>query len=264
MDDTVLIDRVADTTAAYLAIGCEVFDAEGARFVRNRAWPLLWDANHVSHVRCESDEQLERLIARADAEFAHCAHRRFDLDPGAPPQLAARLALDGYACDETLQLVLEGELSAAPKPSDTREITTDADWAAYAALQEMDYQENAVRHGRAFNPEIPEGFLAVKRARGNVVRYWLAWVDGVPRAYFSSWPGTNGVGMVEDLFTHPEFRHRGLATALIAHCVADARARGAGAVVIGADPADTPKRMYADMGFRPVLVARRYRRQVDH
>jgi predicted GNAT family acetyltransferase len=68
----------------------------------------------------------------------------------------------------------------------------------------------------------------------------------------------NGIGQVEDLFTHPDFRHRGIATALIAHCVADARARGAGPVLITADPLDTPKQMYAAMGFRPFSVTRNY------
>jgi predicted GNAT family acetyltransferase len=72
----------------------------------------------------------------------------------------------------------------------------------------------------------------------------------------SSWPGENGVGQVEDLFTHPDYRHRGLATTLIAHGVADARARGAGPVLIIADPSDTPQQMYSAMGFRPLFISR--------
>ncbi len=90
------------------------------------------------------------------------------------------------------------------------------------------------------------------------VRYWLAYVDGEPRGYFNSWAGIDGVGQVESLFVQAEYRHRGLATALIHHCVADARAHGAGPVVIVADASDTPKRMYAAMGFRPVAVKREY------
>ncbi len=62
------------------------------------------------------------------------------------------------------------------------------------------------------------------------------------------------------MFTHPDFRHRGLATALIDHCVADRRAHGAGPVVIVADPTDTPKRMYAALGFRPVAIKRSWRK----
>lgn len=263
MRDIGLAQGVSDTTAAYLALGCEVFEAEGARFVRNRDWPLLYDANHVSHVRCQTEAELEQLLARMDIEFAGCRHRRLDLDPATPSFVAARLILEGYAPDQALELLLEGQLQASPKPVDIREVSSDADWEAYAALQEMDFRETRARQGHPFNREVAAAFLEIKRARMGVVRYWLAHVAGVPRAYFASWPGENGVGMVEDLFTHPEFRHRGIATALIAHCVADARARGADAVVIGADPSDTPKHMYAALGFRPILVRRNYERQVD-
>jgi GNAT superfamily N-acetyltransferase len=90
------------------------------------------------------------------------------------------------------------------------------------------------------------------------VRYFLAWDEDLPRAYFSAWPGEHGIGLVEDLFTEPAFRHRGLATALIARCVKDARARGAELVVIGGDANDTPRHMYAAMGFRPLMLTRQY------
>src|SRR5258706_13767326 len=52
MTQSELTQRASDTAAAYLALGCEAFEADGARFVRNRNWPLIYDANHVSHVRC--------------------------------------------------------------------------------------------------------------------------------------------------------------------------------------------------------------------
>jgi GNAT superfamily N-acetyltransferase len=88
-------------------------------------------------------------------------------------------------------------------------------------------------------------------------RKWLAYVDGAARGMASAWE-MDGVGQVEDVFVEPRSRHRGIATALIHHCVADCRARGAGAVVIVADAADTPQTMYAAMGFRPVATKRRY------
>ena len=105
--------------------------------------------------------------------------------------------------------------------------------------------------------------LATHRAKSPPVRYWLAYVDGEPRAYFASWEGIDGIGQVEDLFTHPDYRHRGLATALIHHCVSDSRTSGAGPVVIVCDPADTPKRMYAAMGFRPIAIKRNYWKRMD-
>ncbi len=105
--------------------------------------------------------------------------------------------------------------------------------------------------------------VAAKRGQTPPFRYWLAWVDGAPRAYFASWRGLGDMGQVENLFTHPDYRHQGLATALIHHCVADCRRMGAGPIVIAADATDTPKRMYAAMGFRPVALERQYLRNVD-
>jgi hypothetical protein len=65
------------------------------------------------------------------------------------------------------------------------------------------------------------------RAKAPDLRFWLARTEGVDCAFLSSWPGANSVGKVEDLFTHSDFGHRGIATALIVHCVRDARARAA-------------------------------------
>ena len=54
----------------------------------------------------------------------------------------------------------------------------------------------------------------------------------------------------------PGFRGQGVARALIQHCVADARARGARDELIGSDPNDTPKQLYAAMGFEPTCLTR--------
>jgi GNAT superfamily N-acetyltransferase len=100
--------------------------------------------------------------------------------------------------------------------------------------------------------------VAAKRVKAPDLRFWLARVDDTDAAFFSSWPGPEGVGIVEDLFTRPEFRRRGIATALIAHSVADARERGAGPVAISARVNDSPKYMYAALGFRPSCISRSY------
>ena len=100
---------------------------------------------------------------------------------------------------------------------------------------------------------------ASHRAKSPPVRVWLGYIDREARGYVTSWEGTAGVGQVETLFVHPDSRHQGLATALIHHGVRDCRAAGAGPVVIVADTADTPKLMYASMGWTAVAVTRKYR-----
>ena len=111
---------------------------------------------------------------------------------------------------------------------------------------------------------------AVKRDRTPAIQYWLAYTDGAPRAYLSSWDGLNGIGMLEDLFTVSAYRHRGLATALLVHAAADVRARDKqvdrqnkalfemGLQFIAADPRD------AEVFVHKILLARNFERVGDH
>jgi GNAT superfamily N-acetyltransferase len=104
--------------------------------------------------------------------------------------------------------------------------------------------------------------LRTKRRKSPDVQYFIARVDDVDCGFFSAWPGANGVGQVEDLFTLAGYRGQGIGTALLAACVDDARARGAGPIIICARTEDTPKQMYAAMGFRPLCVQHGYLKQV--
>jgi GNAT superfamily N-acetyltransferase len=258
-----LASAALDTDAANLALGHECFEADGARFVRNRAFPRIYDANHVTHITTATEVEIERLLARADAEYASIGHRRFDVDFRTPPAFVARLVLSGYERTDDLLLVLEGDVVGNAIAHDIRPVETEADWAEYAELHAIDWSEHMERQKRSEDDSVPRDMLAAHKAKQPPVQYWLACVDGRPRAYFNSWGGIGGVGQVEDLFTHPEFRHRGLATALIHHCVTDARHKGAGPVVIVADPTDTPKSMYAQMGFRPIATYSHYLKRLD-
>ena len=138
---------------------------------------------------------------------------------------------------------------------------SDDDWAVVRRLTRLDHEETARRRLHPlWDEDVTTQTVATKRAKAPDLRFWLARADGIDCAFLSSWPGANGVGKVEDLFTHPDFRHRGIATALIVYCVRDARARGAGPVLIGALLNDTPMHMYVGMGFRPFCVAHRGRK----
>jgi GNAT superfamily N-acetyltransferase len=264
--DEDLLRRVYETLQGYYELGCEVIDEPLARFVRDRDAPRIYDVNHASRVRAESADEIDAVLARADDVFAGLPHRVFHIDPWTPPAFEARLVLEGFEFEDELQLLLESELDLAAEPPATaiRLVVTDHDWAVVRRLARLDHEEQARREVHPlWGEEVTTEMVATKRAKAPYLRFWLAGTDGVDCAFLSSWPGANGVGKVEDLFTHPDFRHRGIATALIVHCVGDARARGAGPVLIGALPNDTPMHMYAAMGFRPFCVAHRARRSHD-
>jgi GNAT superfamily N-acetyltransferase len=254
-----LLRIVCDTLDGYLALGNEVRDDPDVRFVRNPEALRIWDANHGSRVRARSRREIDRVFARADEAFAHLPHRRWMCDPLTPAEFEARLVLDDYRVDTELQLLLEGNLRADAPEIDVRPVETDGEWEAVARLTRLDHEEGAVKFARpVYEKSVTRQMVAIRRAKCPPLRFFLARADDVDCAFFSSWPGENGVGKVEDLFTHPDFRGRGIATALIVRCVLDARERGAGPVVIAALPNDTPKQLYERLGFRPFCVTRGY------
>lgn len=246
-----------------LALGHETFTADGATFVRNERYPRVYDANHVADITAATRAEIDRLLARVEAEFASLRHRAFHTDFQTPPAFEALLQLYGYSSSTALVLLLEGELIGDVTSCDIRPVKDDAAWDALFGLHELDWQEHAARTGSGGDATVGRDLARAQRAKSPPVRNWLAYVDGVARGYFNSWEGTDGVGQVENLFVQAEYRHRGLASALIHHCVADARAHGAGAVAIVADAEDTPKHMYATMGFRPVAVKRSYLKTIS-
>jgi len=251
-----LVRRALDVNWRNLALGHETFEAEGATFVRGRDFPLIYDANFVFGVTASTQDEIESLLARARKEYAHCRELTFRVDTFTPAAFVARLALEGTMRGSgALVLLLEGAPAGAPPVVDIRPMATEEDWAAFRELKREDWREHAARNGDDPDRiEIPDGLAAANRRKCPPGRYFAAWVDGAPRGHFSAWEGIDGVGQVEDLYVTPSYRKRGVATALLHHCVADARTHGAGPIVIVADSSDTPKQIYARMGWRPIAL----------
>ena len=266
MPDEALLRRAYETLHGYYELGCAVIDDPLARFVRDRDAPRIYDVNFAHSVRAETAAEISAVLERADELYAGLPHRVFHLDPWTAPAFEARLVLEGFVLEDELELLLEGDLviAANPPPVEIRLVDSDDDWAVIRRLARLDHEETARRRAHPlWDEDVTTQMVATKRAKAPQLRFWLARADGIDCAFLSSWAGANGVGKVEDLFTHPRFRHRGIATALIVHCVRDARARGAGPVLIGALPNDTPMHMYAAMGFRAFCVAHRGRKSPD-
>ena len=257
-----LSDKALAVNRAQLALGHEVIETEGAMLVRDRRVPDIWDANHITAVSAATAPDIERLLARVEHEFAGCGHRRFDLDFTTPPAFEAQLALDGYERADFLVMVLTGELCRTATPHDLRVIDDEAGWSAYTALKQLEWQELAARRRLSGVEAVGTALARSYRMKSPPVRYYLAAIGGRPCGYFSAWEGCDGVGQVEDLFVASEFRHRGVATALIERCVADCRAHGVAPIALVCDASDTPKHMYAALGFRPVAVKREYLRRL--
>ncbi len=230
-----------------------------ATFVRNLQTPSIYDSNHVTRIKARTAAECDELLAAADREYKDAGHRRFDVDYKTPPEFVARLLLGGgYERQDSLISVLEGDLRGAAPAWDIRPMTSEADWEAFWELMLQDWNEHHERIKQPVKEEVARSMWQAKRLKSPPVRYWLAYDGGEAVGYLNSWEGIDGVGQVEDLFTRPDRRKRGVASALIHHGVADCRSNGAGPVVIVADPTDTPKNIYARMGFRPVAWLSKY------
>lgn len=254
-----LVDRLYETVHGYLALGNEVIEGPLVSFVRNVEAATIYDANFAAKVRARSPKDIDAVLARCEEVLEASRHRQLMIDPDTPPQVEARLALEGYERNDELDLVLDGELRA-PSASGgitLRPVASAEDWASFARLVRMNHEEQNARGDRAhLGEEVTRQMVLTKRLKEPMVVTFLATVKREDCGYFSSWPGTNGLAKVEDLFTAPEHRHHGVGTALIRRCVEEARARGAKEVSISAAIDDTPKDMYVAMGFRPVSVLR--------
>ncbi|HET8937371.1 MAG TPA: GNAT family N-acetyltransferase [Polyangiales bacterium] len=255
-----LVERAYETSRGWLALGHERIPSPHALIVRDREHSDVYDANFAALVRAATEPEIRALLAQMDEVFSASDHRFVFWDAAMPQPFEARLVVDGWKLwNEMVTLVLEGELRADPPQIEIRPAASAADWLVIEDMHWLDAQEE-VKKGLqpAYGREITEAMVRTKRRKAPAVQYFLARVDGVDCAFFSAWPGDNGVGQIEDLYTLPAFRGRGIARALMVKCVEDARARGAGPIIICARAEDTPKRMYEAMGFRPLCVQRGY------
>jgi GNAT superfamily N-acetyltransferase len=254
-----IAQKISLAFAWHRALGHETAEDPLCRIVWDRAHPDVWDANHVSLVRAATRAEIEDVLGRADTALAHCRHRAFMVDPLTPPAFEARLALEDYSeRTPTLQLVLEGRLKADPRDVDLRPVTTDEDWRSLEALVQQDHLERMRIEGLNWSSEVTRGIVAGFRLKWPVCQFFLAREEGMDAAYGAGILCEGGLGMVEDLFTLPAFRHRGLATAIIARAIEHARGQGAGPIFIGARVMEAPKRLYAALGFEPVCLTRGY------
>lgn len=235
---------------AYLRLPAETIEGPGFRAVRQVRAPLIYMVNHLQ-VDPGAAVDVDAFFTFMEAELGSLDHRFVITGPLVDPVLLARLVEADFRGEPTWQGLLSGPVRGpAPIGGDIRPVRTEEDWRHLDRLVRADHVETDERLGRSvLTPEVTAQIQEVRRTCRNEVHFFLSWEGAEPVAYFSSWPGVGGVGMVEDLFTLPSHRGRGHARALIHHCVADARARGADQVLIGAYPDDTPKNAYAAMGF---------------
>ncbi len=248
--------RIIEAYRWQRGLGNRVTELRHGRIVSNAAHPDIWDANHADAVTAANPDDIEAFLAEMERHFAHGPWRVVQSDPYTPPSFVARLALDGYVEQPaTIQMVLEGRLSVAPR-GDIAPIADEADWTALADLVRRDHEEGARTGGTRLSPAQTDAVLAGYRAKSGSYHFHLVRLDGRVVGYGALAAAPSGAGMIEDLYTLPAYRRTGIASALIAHLSALLDAQGCSCVFLGALMGEPARHLYAKLGFRPVLLTR--------
>ena len=173
-----LTRRAIATDHAFMAVGHETFEADGASFVRDPAYPDVYDANHLRAVSTATLDDVERLLARADRAFAHCPQRLVRVDSDTPPVVEAALVLRGYRRAATLFLRARRMRSPARRrptpvhPDRRRGGMGVASTAQGARLGRGGRCEGPARPGPRRRAE-----ARIDRAKSPAAAWWLAYLE---------------------------------------------------------------------------------------
>lgn len=264
-----LTRRIAEAYRWQRRLGNTQIAAPGCHLVVDPAHPDVWDSNHADEVTARTDAEIDAVFAAMDQHFAHTAWRVIHTDRFTPDAFVARLALDGFEeRPATIQMVLrdalnQGDLRGRGPAIALRPVIDDADWEALFQLVLADHAEGRRSSGLDVSSEVSAGLAAGYRAKREAYHFHLAMQNGAPVAYGAYAVAPNGVGMIEDLFTLPSARRQGIAGAIIAAFVDRLRAERCDTIFLGALATEHPKRLYARLGFYPVMLARCWVRRVS-
>jgi GNAT superfamily N-acetyltransferase len=252
--------RVAASYAWHRALGNQVVPGQHCHVIRDPTHPDVWSSNHASGVTAESDPQIDAVFEELDAHLGHCAHRLVSTDCFTPEKFVAELAMRDYReLAPTLQMFLPGELApTATAAVQLRPVTTEADWETLFALVRADHEEGARTNRVALPEAVSRGIVEGFRKKAGPSTMYLAEQGGEPCAYGAAIVCPNGLGMIEDLYTVPASRGRGIASTLIQTGVFMLRQCGCDAIFLGAHISERPKYLYRKLGFLPLLLTREF------
>lgn len=221
----------------------------GARWVLMPAAPYP-RYNHVGCIRVGSD-QVEDLVSAARAFFqAHgLPYVAFLITPATrPADLADRLLRQGFRTETVPVMVWDGTPLPAPACPDLRVVRL------LPGQCELLWQ--VMR--QVFFPGADRDFLAAGRKGVEVAdalgaRHYVAFLGDQPVGGGTLYP-RGRMGGLYNLCTLPAYQRRGVATAVVRTCIAEALELGCDHV--GLTPTAMGRRLYQRLGFRDVYLER--------
>lgn len=252
---------IAATYRWHRGLGHSTRELDNARIVVDRQHPNVWDANHADTVSAKTDREIAAVLEALDDHLAHSDWRVVHTDLFTPEPFVARLALEGYVEQPAvIQMALQGRVRARPA-TNLRPVETEDDWSILANLVARDHDEGLRTGGGGISPDVTAGIVAGYCAKAPFCRFFLATSDDEAIGYGSFAAGASGAGIIEDLFTLPAQRGRGIASGMIAAFADRLQAEGSSIVFLGALVSERARHLYAKLGFQPVMLARTWVRR---
>jgi len=258
-----LARRACETYHFHAAIGMDVVEDSFCVSLQDTGHPDVWDRNRILDITARTGAEIDKTMAFASAQANLVGYSYISATPFTSPAVIARLLLDDYQ-EQTpvIQMVLRGDLTTKRPPGfRIQPVLTDNDWQRLHELVRIDHSEGARTQGHILDVQVTRGIVEGYRGKAGPCQFFLASLDDVLCAYGSATKAPNGMGMVEDLFTLPAFRRRGIATSLISACVEHLRQDTCEDILIGSLATEPPKALYRKMGFQPVCVTRSFLKQ---
>jgi ribosomal protein S18 acetylase RimI-like enzyme len=219
--------------------GSRIEERAGYLVVRTPANPGFWWGNFVLFAGPPIRTDAPAVFA---AEFPGAAHVAIGVDS---TDGVLGDVLEGLGLTAEVNSVLTAQRLRAPAPGPiVRSLRTDDDWRQAVELRLACYYETPAPAERQFTElQVSEQRRLCEAGHG---AWYGAFVEGRMRS---------GAGLFHDgdlarfqsVETHPDFRRRGLASAVLGH--AARREPGGRTLVIVADPDDQAIRLYRALGF---------------
>jgi len=240
------------------ALADEVRTVPGGWAVRTWGLPAVWTLNQV---HLEAPTTAAAAVALSDEHQEDLPYRYIVVDDEASGrQLAAELSKDTWTCDQVVLMVLptDAQPPVGDRPSRVWRDIVVLDEAQATALMRRWVLETYAD----IAPKELEEVLEYHRLEGRLWNercFGCMGDDGTP-ANMVKLRSDGRVACVEDVYTRPEERRRGLARTVVTFVAGLARAERPEFTFLLADDEDWPKQLYARVGFAPVGMRWSFRR----
>lgn len=231
-------------------VGGVVEERDGYRVVRTETNPTFYWGNFLLFPDPPKPGEPEQWLAAFAVEFPDAQHVAIGVD-GVDGALGAADEMRALGLAEDVSVVLTAaDLSQSQRPEagpDLHVPRDDEEWAQTVAFRIAVDEDDSDGH-RTFVERRAGEFRSLMAAGHGV--YVAAFVDGVARAGLGLF-AADGLARYQSVETHPDFRGRGLASALLVEAARLVRQQQpVDHFVIVADPSYHAIDIYRRLGFR--------------